>query len=300
MQLISSEKKKEIKMVKNARSAPKHTTSFHLTHPDKILFPGSGITKLDVANYYDSISKWILPYVTKRPLSLVRCPNNFKECFFQKHLNNTPSENLYSEEDYIYLKNVTGLIELVQLNVLEIHTWGSRLNKIDYPDYLTFDLDPDPTIKWQVLVETALRFKQHLHELNLTSFVKTTGGKGLHIVVPIKPEHDWTSIKNFTHAFVNLMVAHYPDQYVSEMSKAKRRGKIFLDYLRNQRSATAVAPYSTRARKDAPVSTPIAWDEFTNKQEDTFYTLLTLPKRLVALKKDPWQDFFTLKQRLKI
>lgn len=286
--------------INNNNHAKPEKSAVHLSHPHKILYPGSGITKLDLANYYEHIADWILPYVVNRPLTLVRCPDNFKDCFYQKHLNNAIPDNLYSVDDIIYIKNLSGLLSLVQMDTLEIHLWECTIKNMKQPDYITFDLDPAPDVKWQRLVETAFNIKKHLQEINLNSFIKTTGGKGLHIVVPIKPMHDWKTIKHFAHTFVKVMAVNYPDYYVTQMSKAKRKGKIFLDYLRNQKGATSVAPYSTRARKSAPVSTPIAWDELTNSQEDTMYTLLTLPNRLKKLRKDPWKDFLTIKQVLKI
>lgn len=257
------------KIVKKKTSNPSSESQssnlkFPFTNPDKILYPEDHITKLDLAKYYDAIQEWILPFVKNRPLTLVRCPENYKDCFYQKHLHEhfphmlfeIPIKEKEKERQYVYIKNVKGLFSLVQMGVLEIHTWGCQIKKVDFPDLITFDLDPAPDVEWKKVIETAFVIKKHLDEIQLKSFVKTTGGKGLHIIVPIKPKHDWKTIKHFAHSFVKTLMLHYPDQYLSEASKAKRKGKIFVDYLRNQKGATFIAPYSTRAKIHAPVSIP--------------------------------------------
>lgn len=189
---------------------------------------------------------------------------------------------------------------LPQLGTLEIHTWGSRIEELDYPDMMVFDLDPAPDVKWKQVVKAAFEVKKHLAEFKLKSFVKTTGGKGLHIVIPIKPEYAWSEIKNFSQLFSDLLTLQSPKDYINKMTKLKRKGKIFVDYLRNQRGATAIAPYSTRARKHAPIAVPVHWDELTDDIRDTFFTLQTLPLRLEKLKKDPWKDFFKIHQSLNL
>ncbi|MDP1604891.1 MAG: DNA ligase D [Legionella sp.] len=284
------------------------SSSFVISNPDKILYPGDGVTKQDLLNYYDEISDFILPYIKNRPLSLVRCPDNYEKCFYQKHFNNSTPKALKSIpiksttdnqiEPYIYLTNKEGLLSLVQMGVLEIHPWGSTNKKLEYPDILIFDLDPGPDVAWKAVVKAAFEIKKYLEELHLTPFVKTTGGKGLHVEVSIKPQFNWEEIKEFTRAFVQLLEKINPEAYISKMTKAKRGGKIFIDYLRNQRGATAIAPYSSRARKKATVATPIEWDELTSNINDTFYTVQTLPLRLRELKKDPWEAFLKLKQTL--
>ena len=281
---------------------------FKLTHPDKILYPEDKISKEDIAQYYDEVQEWILPYIINRPLTLVRCPTGYKKCFYQKHLASSAPKSLYGitlkekngKAEYIYLKDAAGLFALSQLGVLEIHPWDSRIEHIEYPDVIIFDLDPSPEVKWKQVVEAAKEIKKSLSKLKLKSFVRTTGGKGLHVVVPIKPEHDWETIKNFAKVFVTILAQKNPNKYISNMSKQKRKGKIFIDYLRNQRGATSIAPFSTRARQRAPVSTPLAWNELTSHFEDTFYTIKTLPNRLKKLKKDPWEDFFKTNQSLNL
>lgn len=310
---ITREMKTQIKKIKPAKkpqlTAEKIDLPFKLTNPNKILYSESKITKLDIALYYDQIQEWILPYIVNRPLTLVRCPDSYKECFYQKHINKSMPKSIHGisikekegkAEKCIYIKDREGLMALVQMSTLEIHPWGSRIEMIEFPDVITIDLDPAPDIPWKKVVSAAKLIKEQLNSYQLKSFVKTTGGKGLHVVIPIKPEYNWKAVKNFAHVFVKFLVEQYPDEYVSEMSKIKRKGKIFVDYLRNQKGATAISAYSTRARPDAPVSVPLAWDELTNKKEETTFTIATLPSRLKNLKQDPWRDFFRIKQSLRL
>lgn len=279
----------------------------HLSHPDKILYPDVNITKLDLANYYNEISEWILPYICQRPLTLLRCPNGQKKkCFYQRHLT-VETENLFAislidkthkHEPYLYIKNKLGLMTLIQLGVLEIHPWGSQIDKIEKPDFITFDLDPGSDTEWKKVIEAAFLVKEHLKKINLHSFVKTTGSKGLHVVIPIKRLYSWGKIKIFAYTFVKYLAAQNPQLIVANMNKVKRTGKIFVDYLRNQRSASTIAPYSTRIRSNAAVATPLNWDELSTRIKSDTFTVKTLPKRLVQLKHDPWADFFILKQKL--
>lgn len=285
----------------------KHAETYPLTNPDRILYPEQDITKGDVANYYEAIHEWILPYIINRPLTLVRCPQGRqKKCFYQKHLTHE-SENLYpikikdkeGSSTYLYLKDKKGLMELVQMGVLEIHPWGSRIKDVEKPDMITFDLDPGPEVEWKRVVKAAHFIREKLQLLKLESFVKTTGGKGLHVVVPIAPRHSWDELKTFSQNFVEALVQLKPKDYISKMTKAKRVGKIFVDYMRNQHGATAVAAYSTRAREGATVATPLAWEELTARLKPAAFTIKTVPTRLAKLKKDPWEDFFKVKQSLK-
>ncbi len=311
---IIREEPKKTMTLNSAKNKKKKTSLLSnedttLTHPDKILYPEKGIIKLALATYYKDIQDWILPHLIKRPLTLVRCPQGWtQQCFFQKHLNENHDKALYStiiqeehaKEPYLYLKNAAGLQALVQLNALEIHSWGCHITKIENPDLITFDLDPSPEVAWKKVIETAFLLKEELEKLHLQSFVKTTGGKGLHVVLPIEPKYNWKEIVIFTHTFVNYLVSLKPDLYLATMSKTKRKNKIFLDYLRNQRGATAVVPYSTRAKENAPVATPLSWDELTIKLKSDSFNLHNLPERLKTLKKDPWEDFFAIKQKLRL
>lgn len=280
-----------------------------MTHPNKILYQEQAITKLQLYEYYESIQKYILPYVINRPLTLVCCPNGVKgKCFYQRHPGQSTPSQLKSvlikekskKANYLYINSMEGLLILPQLNVLEIHTWGSQVQDLENPDIIVFDLDPGTGVKWQEVVEAANLIKTKLLQLKLKSFVKSTGGKGLHVVIPVKPQHNWEEIKNFSHAFVVSMEKTYPDKYISTMTKSKRHKKIFIDYLRNQRSATAIAPYSTRAGANATVATPLDWDELTDNIQDTTFTIKTMLSRIQNMKNDPWRKFFQIKQQLNL
>jgi bifunctional non-homologous end joining protein LigD len=289
---------------------PEQKTLIKLTNPDKIIYEEDSISKQDLFNYYQAISSFILPYIVRRPLTLVRCPNHYHDCFYQKKIDEGSSTSIHSieithhqgseKERYIYIEDEAGLLSLVQLGVLEIHPWGSQIDKLDYPDRIIFDLDPAPNVPWKAVVEAARDVKYYLAEYQLTSFVKTTGGKGLHVVVPIKPEYPWEEVKSFAKAFVEVLETIKPDKYISKISKTRRKGKIFIDYLRNQRGGTAVAAYSTRARIHAPVSTPLDWDELTFTKKDAYYTIATLPKRLKKLQQELWKTFWTTHQSLRL
>lgn len=295
--------------VKKEKSPAKSKKSrFIITNPDKVLYPEDNITKQDLLEYYEMVSDYILPYLSLRPLTLVRCPSDYNQCFYQRHYNKTTAKELYPIEDtededqelYIYLKDKEGLFGLVQMGVLEIHPWGSTINHLEQPDIIVIDLDPAPDVPWSQVVNGAKEVRDNLAQYKLTSFVKSTGGKGLHVVVPILPEYDWDEVKEFTHIFVKFLEQLKPKEYISKMTKSKRGGKIFIDYLRNQRSATAISAYSTRARLHAPVSTPLSWEELSNRIEDNTYTIKTMPKRLKHLKEDPWRNFWTTKQSLRL
>ncbi len=292
---------------KTNKTAKKTKIDYSLSNPDRILFQDPNITKIKLAEFYQNISKWILPHIINRPLTLVRCPQGkLEHCFYQKHINETLPEGIYtidiaeknSTDKYIYIKDIKGLISLVQLGVLEIHSWGCHIDQIEKPDLITFDLDPGPGIKWEKVVQTAHLIKERIENIGLKSFVKTTGGKGLHIVVPLLPDKDWATVKSFAHAFVNLIVEQNPKELIGTMIKSKRQGKIFIDYLRNNRGATSVAAYSTRAKPGAPISTPLSWEELTPEILSTTYTLNNLLQRLNKLKHDPWKEYFKVKQKL--
>lgn len=307
---IIKEKEIPVEPIEKKLLKPSKQTMIKLTHPEKIIYPEDKITKEQLFNYYDDIAETMLPYLKNRPLSLVRCPSDYTHCFYQKHVHASskffhaiPIASKKNETtDYTYIDDKEGLLSLIQMGVMEIHPWGSTIDHLDYPDILVFDLDPAPDVGWKEVVDAAFLLKKHLLSLKLQSFIKTTGGKGLHVVIPIKPEHTWDIISPFTHAFVETIEQLHPEKYVSTMSKSKREGKIFIDYLRNQRDATAIGAYSSRARIHAPVATPIDWDELTDDIKDTSFNIFTLPERLKQLKKDPWEDFWKIgkKQSLKI
>jgi bifunctional non-homologous end joining protein LigD len=272
-----------------------------------VLYPEQGLTKLDLADYYMRVAEWMLPHVVNRPLALVRCPNGRgKPCFFQKHPGEGGPTHLKpvnisqsgSAEFNMVIKDAAGLIELVQMGVLEIHIWGSQAKNLEKPDRLIFDLDPDPAVEWPQVITAAREVKLVLEELGLVTFLKTTGGKGLHLVVPVQARTEWDEAKAFCKAVADLIVRAAPDRFIATMSKAARKGKIFIDYLRNGRGATAVAPYSTRAKDGAPVSVPISWDELSPKLRSDQFTIENIFSRLDKLKTDPWADIAEVKQTI--
>ncbi len=280
-----------------------------LTHPDKVLWPGQGVTKRALAAYYEAVAERMLPFVAERPLMLLRCPEGHgKACFFQKHLGEETPPGLRGVEiaerggrkAYVAIdpaRGLEGLVSLVQRGVLEIHGWGSRADRVTAPDRVVFDLDPAPDVPFPRVVEAALEIRRRLKALGLASFAKTTGGKGLHVEAPLARVHDWRQVSEFARGIARALEAEEPDRYVSQASKAKRRGRIFVDWLRNARGATAVAPYSTRARPGATVATPLAWDEVKKGLRPERFTVETVPAR-VARRRDPWAGYHRLAQRL--
>lgn len=275
-----------------------------LTHPERLLWPEDGITKEGLAEFYTNIADWILPHITDRVLSLVRCPSGASEkCFFAKHAWNGLGKSVSlvdvgETEPMLAIKDVEGLIELVQASVLEIHPWGSTTRNLEKPDRLIFDLDPGKGVTWDDVIAAAIDVRERLEKLNLKSFVKTSGGKGLHVVVPITPTAEWDEAKAFTKSLAEQMEKEKPQHYVAVMSKASRDGRIFVDYLRNGRGATAVSAYSTRARSQAPVSTPLEWDELSGNIRADHFRIGNLLQRLSSLRKDPWEGFFSLRQKI--
>jgi bifunctional non-homologous end joining protein LigD len=248
-----------------------------------------------------------LPYVVDRPLTLVRCPEgHLGECFYQKHLTGTMPDAVeginikekVKAEKYVMIRDLAGLVSLVQMGVLEMHPWPARKDNVEQPDYLVFDLDPGEGVTWNDIVDGAKDLRRRLEAVGLTTFLRTSGGKGLHIVVPIARRNAWDEVKAFAKSVADTMAREDPDRYIATMSKAKRRGKIYVDYLRNQRGATAIASYSTRARDGAPVATPIDWNELTSKTRPDMFNVINLPARLAKLKADPWAAFFSTKQSL--
>jgi bifunctional non-homologous end joining protein LigD len=278
-----------------------------LTHPERVIYPEQGITKRDLANYYATVAEWMLPHVSDRPLAMVRCPEGMSgACFFQKHPPPGMSADVGRIEireknetgTYVVVHDLKGLLTLIQFGVLEIHAWGARSDNIERPDCVVFDLDPDPAVPWNRVVQSARWIRELLQQRKLKSFVKTTGGKGLHIVAPIARKYTWAEVKQFAKEVAEVLVSAAPDQYIATMSKAARRGKIFIDYLRNERGATAVVAYSSRAKAGAPVSTPIAWEELGRVKSPQQFTVQNLPKRLKNLRSDPWAELPKLRQAI--
>jgi bifunctional non-homologous end joining protein LigD len=275
-----------------------------LTHPDRVLWPAAGVTKQGLAEFYAEVWPWIAPHVVNRPLALVRCPNGVDEvCFFQKHAWGgiseavTRSRDPEGGEEILTISSLEGLLSLVQASVLEVHVWGATLASMEKPDGITFDLDPAPEVEWPEVVAAAIEVRDRLKQAGLESFVKTTGGKGLHVYAPLKPHADWAAAKDFAHKLARAMAADSPSKYLAMASKQARRGRIFVDYLRNGRGATAVAAYSTRARAEATVSTPLAWDELGPEMRSGRFTVGNLLNRLSHVP-DPWKDLRKKARRL--
>ena len=291
-----------------AVKAPAAKLGFRVTHPEKIIDPESGLTKQALIDYYLAVAERMLPHVTGRPLSLVRCPQGAgKQCFYQKHLGpgmppgiegiEIPNQKGKGSETYVTVKGAESLAGLAQMNVLEIHPWGSTNEDLEHPNRIVFDLDPDEAVTWPVLCESALEVKARLKKLGLESFVKTTGGKGLHVVAPILAHFEWERIKAFTHAFTMQMEQDNPKLYISKMSKAARKNKIFVDYLRNERDATAVAPYSSRARLGMSAALPLEWAELKDPKPPRF-VIAQFAEWSERLRRDPWKAMLTSRQEI--
>jgi bifunctional non-homologous end joining protein LigD len=278
-----------------------------LTNPDRVYYPDIGLTKLGVAQYYERVARFMLPYVVRRPISLVRCPEGIdKEHFFQRHamkgmskaIKQVPIAGGETKKPYLYIDDEEGLFALVQIGALEIHDWGVSLDHVGEPDRIVFDLDPDEGLDLATLKAAAVEVREFLDDLGFKSFLKSTGGKGLHLVAPIQPKLGWNEVKPFTKAIADALVAARPDRYTANPLKKTRQGKIFVDYLRNQRGGSAIVNYSTRAKNGAPVACPLRWDELKGLKAAAPYTVKTLPARLKALKRDPWEGFFSTRQSI--
>ena len=290
--------------IKRSASAKTDTVAgVHLTHPDRVYWDDSGITKRDLAEYYVKVWKWMRPHVAGRPISLLRCPEGASgQCFFQKHARaGIPVEHLHlvpeKGDEIISVDNLSGIVALVQGGVLEIHTRGATIDDRERADRLVFDLDPGPGTTWDDVVEAARDVRARLSKLKLKSFLKTSGGKGLHVILPIKST-PWNEAKAFAQKIAASMATDLPERYIATATKSGRAKRIFIDYLRNSREATAVAPYSTRARPGAPVSVPIEWSELDNLKTANQYTVLNLMQRLARRRKDPWAGIGRFKQSL--
>ena len=294
----------------SARKTPTaEVAGVRISNPAKVLYPDVGVTKLELARYYETIgADWMLPYCAGRPLTLVRCPEGAGgPCFYQKHADeNFPKpvgripidENSGEKDVYTYVDSVAGLVSMVQMGVLELHVWGSRRDNPERADLFIIDLDPATDVAWERVVAAAFFVREQLGELGLESWVKTTGGKGLHVVVPIARRSSWDEVKEFTHQFVRMLSGKVPGQFVTTSTMAKRKGKIFLDYLRNARGATAISAYSIRAKRMATISVPLSWEELSPKTDPERFNPAAVIARLKKLKRDPWEDFYKAKQAI--
>ncbi len=272
-----------------------------LTSPDKVLWPGAGFTKLDLARYYDKHADLILPWLKNRPLSLVRCPEGSDgECFFQKHYNPSTPEEIETvgirEKDggaaqYLVIRTKKALVSCAQIGALELHVWGCRADAIEKPERLVFDLDPDEELDFAAVRVAAREVRDLLDALGLTSFAMLTGGKGIHVIAPIARRSSWDEAKTFCRGVADKLAAAAPGRYVANMSKKKRHGRIFIDYLRNERGSTAIAPFSPRRNPNASVATPVSWTELSNVSSAAAFTMETLDSRISSQRADPWTGY---------
>ncbi|PVE23704.1 ATP-dependent DNA ligase [Microvirga sp. KLBC 81] len=288
-----------------AKTSDVEVAGIPLTHPERLLWEEQGLTKQELAEFYAGIAEWLLPHLVNRPLTLIRCPSGAqKKCFVQRHswagmnpaIHRTMVPDNSGELEVLSVRDIQGVVALVQSGVLELHVWGATLKDLDHPDRLIFDLDPGEDVDWRQVIEGALTIRERLKALGLESFVKTTGGKGLHVVVPVKPKAPWKDALAFTRSMAEAMAKDEPDRYTTTSIKNERQGRIFIDYLRNNREASAVAPYSTRSRPGAPVAIPIGWEELTPDLKANGFTVMNLGGRLASLRQDPWAEITKVDQ----
>ncbi|WGF89220.1 DNA ligase D [Marinivivus vitaminiproducens] len=278
-----------------------------ISHPDRVVLDDPDITKGDLAAYYERAMDRILPEIKDRPLSVIRCPGGLEDgCFYQRHRAPGMPKSVRpitvqgkdgKAEEYFTVGTAEGVLALVQFNAIELHPWGAHADKPETPDRLIFDLDPDEGLGWDRVIEAALEMRRRLADARLESFVKTTGGKGLHVVAPIERRHSWNEAKAFASGLAHAMAEDSPKRFTATLSKQSRKGRLFVDYLRNDRRSTAVAAYSVRSRSGGPVAMPITWDEVTPALDPKAYTVFTVPD-LLNERPDPWAGIARIKQRL--
>lgn len=290
-----------------ARNAPDPlvVAGVRLSNPDKVLYPEQGLTKGQLADYFVAVAKRMLPHVALRPITLVRCPTGRQQkCFFQRHAGAGLPRQIERvtvpgfDNPFLFIRDVAGLVALAQIGVLEIHPWAVRVERPGQPDRVIFDLDPGEGLGMAAVVAAACDVRAQLEAIGLTSFVKTTGGKGLHVVVPIDPIHSWPDVKAWARAFAEAMAADAPARYLIRAAKAERKARIFIDYLRNDPTATAIGPYSTRARPGATVALPLAWRELGPRLDPARFDVAAVPGRIARQKEDPWAELASVRQRV--
>ncbi len=271
-----------------------------ISNPNRIVYPSANIKKIDLAMYYEKVAPLMLPFLEKRLLSVVRCHDDvLGERFFKKHPTTEGDhvQNFFvGDEEYFYVKNKAEIVFQVQMGTLEFHTWGCKISSIEKPDIMVFDLDPSEDVSLDTLRDGVRKLKSVLDELNLKSFLKTSGGKGYHVVVPFSKAKDWNSFADFSKQVALLLEARWPNLFTSNIRKQQRTGKIFVDYLRNKKGATCVAPYSLRAREGAPISLPISWQAL-DKVAPNEVNIKNFSRYVKD--KDPWANFFDERQILK-
>jgi bifunctional non-homologous end joining protein LigD len=278
-----------------------------ISHPDRVIWREEGITKADLARYYEAVGPKLIEHLRCRPLSLLRCPDGTAaQCFFQRHLGSGRPEGVKTfvwdrsskGQGYLYVNTIEAVIGVVQHGSVELHTWGATVPSVRKPDRITIDLDPDPALPWKAMVEGARLVHTLFEQLGLRSFLKTTGGKGLHIVVPLVRRHTWAEVKSFAHGVATHLERTFPDRFVAKASKARRQDRIFVDYLRNGETATAVAAFSARARPGAPISMPVPWTALAEDIRGTHFNVRNAIQRLAAQRSDPWADYARTAQRI--
>jgi bifunctional non-homologous end joining protein LigD len=276
-----------------------------LTHPERVLFKDPKITKQELADFYRGIADFILPGLINRPVMLLRCPDGASgECFFQKHITHTFPASVHEVNDkadkqrWIYIDGLDGLLGLVQMSALEYHVWGSTVADLEHADRIVFDLDPAPGVPWKRVIEAARALRERLSELKLESFVRTSGGKGLHVVLPVAPAADWDSVRAFSRSLAEGLARETPERYLAVATKAERKGRIFIDYLRNARGSTAVCSYSLRNRPGVPIATPLGWEELAHLASPDQYRYANIGRRLKGMKADPWAGIASVRQHL--
>jgi bifunctional non-homologous end joining protein LigD len=274
-----------------------------LTHPDKVLYPDQGLTKRQLAKYLAGVAKHMLPFAKRHPLSLVRCPDGIGDkCFFQKHLTASMPKSFKTvlirekdggKADYLHVEDIAGIVAAAQIGALELHVWGAPNSDLENPDRLVFDLDPDPSVSFAEVKAAAGDLRSVLEAAGLRSFAMVTGGKGIHVIVPLSGRNDWAEVKTFAAGLAKSFADRDPDRFVATASKAKRKGRIFIDWLRNERGATAILPYSPRARQGAPVAVPVGWTELSRLKSASAFDTVAVLKRLKSAKRDPWPGYRT-------
>jgi bifunctional non-homologous end joining protein LigD len=284
-----------------------------ISHPERIVYPALRFTKLDLAEYYARIADWMLPHVVDRPLTLVRCPAGVPAtgdaedaCFYMKHgkvwapaaLRRVRIREKTKVGEYLVADTAAALVGLVQMGVIEVHTWNSTCADLERPNRIVLDIDPGERVAWRAVVDAARLIRDLLLVMGLRSFVKTTGGRGLHVVVPVVPHADWRECLAFARAMANLLVRREPRLFTASFAKSGRDGLMLVDYLRNNRTNTSVAAFSTRARPAATVSAPLSWSELSPSRPPDRFTVRTIHARLARLATDPWREYFALRQHL--
>jgi bifunctional non-homologous end joining protein LigD len=276
-----------------------------LSHPDRPIYPDLGVSKADLARYFDALGDWIVPHVARRPLTLVHCPAGLGgPCRYLKHakawgpsaLERVKIREKTKVGEYLVANSLAAVVALAQMGIVEIHTWNSTIDDVERPNRLVWDLDPGPAVTWKQTVATARLLRGVLETLGLVSWVKTTGGRGLHVVVPITPRLDWSACLDFARDVGDALVRSDPGLHTLTFAKRGRERKILIDYLRNNRTNTSVSAFSPRARPGAPVSVPLDWSELS--AEPDRFSLLTVPRRLRRLRVDPWAGYWTAAQDL--